>query len=81
MSERNEEIWAEMERLSRRMALQYQECLTRIFEVEAEVEALKASRSDALPQMDARTVYQDARPINWCDDGAAQAAIDEIMDR
>ena len=73
MSEHNSEVWADLERLSRRMARIEIALTERIIHLEAEVAALKGQ-----PQ-DTRTVYQDARPINWCDDGAAQEAIAEIM--
>ena len=80
MSEHHEEVWAEFERLSRRMARIEISLMERILTLEAEVKALKASRSDA--QADAgRTIYQDALSIKWRQEGAAQAAIDEIMQR
>lgn len=75
MSEHNEEAFGEMAALSRRMARIEISLTERILALEAEVAALKGQ-----PQ-DTRTVYQDARPINWCDDGAAQGAIDLIMQR
>jgi hypothetical protein len=68
-----------MERLSRRIALQYQELMGHIIALEAEVAALKSSRSDALQQGDPRTVYQDAREIDWCAPLAAESAIARIM--
>uniref|UniRef100_A0A6M3J8R4 Uncharacterized protein n=1 Tax=viral metagenome TaxID=1070528 RepID=A0A6M3J8R4_9ZZZZ len=71
----NEEVWAELERLSRRMARIEIALTERIIHLEAEVAALKGQ-----PQ-DTRTVYQDARSIEWRDSWAAKTAISEIMRR
>jgi hypothetical protein len=75
MTGHNEEVWTEMERLSRRMARIEIALTERILTLEAEVAALKGQ-----PQ-DTRAVYQDARPINWHDSWAAKAAIAEIMQK
>ena len=77
MSEHNTEVWAEMERLSRRMILVEQALLERILALEAEVAALKGQ---AQGQPD-RAVYQDAQPIDWCAPLAAESAIARIMDK
>jgi hypothetical protein len=79
MSEYHEEQWGEMARLSRRIVLVEQMLLRRILALEAEVAALKSA--PAAQTQDGRTVYQDAREIEWREDGAALAAIDGIMQR
>jgi len=76
----NEESWGEMAALSRRMARIEIALTERILSLEAEVKAL-SSRSDAGQAQPARTVYEDARIIEWREDGAAQDAIDGIMQR
>jgi hypothetical protein len=75
MSEHNEESWGEMAALSRRIINLEQRMLERILALEAEVAALKGQGQGE------RGVYQDAREIEWREDGAAQVAIDEIMQR
>ena len=75
MSEHNEEAFGEMARLSRRIVLVEQMLLRRILALEAEVAALTGQ-----PQ-DTRTVYQDAREINWCAPLAAESAIARIMQK
>ena len=77
MSEHHEEIWAEMERLSRRMARIEIALTERFLALEAEVVALKGQPGDQEP----RGIYPDARIIEWQEDGAAQTAIGEIMQR
>ena len=78
----NEEVWAELERLSRRMARIEIALTERILALEGDVAALKASRSDAQPHgQGERTIYPDARIIEWREDGAALATIDGIMQR
>ncbi len=82
MSEHNAEAWGEMAYLSRRMARIEIALTERIIHLEAEVAALKSSRSDAQPQADAgRTIYPDAREIDWCAPLAAESAIAKIMQR
>jgi hypothetical protein len=77
MSDHNSEVWGDLERLSRRMARIEIALTERILALEAEVAALKGQ-----PQADAgRTVYEDARSIEWREDGAARVAIAEIMQR
>lgn len=77
MSEHNEEVWAEMAVISRRMARIEIALTDRILTLEAEVKALKGQ-----PQADAeRTIYQDAREIDWCEPLAAESAIARIMER
>jgi hypothetical protein len=77
MSDHHEESWGEMAALSRRMARIEIALTERILALEAEVAALKGQ-----PQADAgRAIYQDARSIEWREDGAAQAAIDVVMQR
>ncbi len=75
MSEHNEEAWGEMAYLSRRMARIEIALTERILALEAEVAGLKGQ-----PQ-DARTVYPDAREINWCAPLAAESAIARIMEK
>ena len=75
MSDHNEEAWGEMARVSRRIALVEQMLLRRILALEAEVAALKGQGQAS------RSVYPDARDINWREGGMAQVAIDEIMKR
>jgi hypothetical protein len=82
MSEHNEEAFGEMAALSRRMARIEIALTERILALEGEVAVLKASRSDAQPQgQGERTIYPDARIIEWREDGAALATIDGIMQR
>jgi hypothetical protein len=88
MSEFNEfttsdsEVWEDLATLSRRIINLEQRLLERILVLEAEVAALKASRSDAQPQgQESRGIYPDARIIEWREDGAALATIDGIMQR
>ena len=69
----NEEIWASMETLSRRMARIEISLTERILALEAEVAALKGQPPDS------RNIYPDARDINWREGGMARAAIAEIM--
>ena len=73
MSEHNAEVWGEMARLSRRIVLVEQMLLRRILALEAEVATLKGQ--------DSREVCPDARSIDWRADGAARAAIDQIVQR
>jgi len=75
MSEYHEEQWGEMAALSRRMARIEIALTERILALEAEVAALKGE------QPASRVVYEDARKIEWREDGAARAAIAEIMQR
>ena len=75
MSEHNSEVWADMERISRRVVLVEQMLLRRILALEAEVAALKGGAQPARP------VYEDARKINWCAPDAASSAIARIMDQ
>jgi hypothetical protein len=76
MSEHNEEAYGEMAALSRRMARIEISLTERILALEAEVAALRGVQGP-----EARTIYQDAREIEWREDGAAQDAIDVIMQR
>jgi hypothetical protein len=64
-----------MERISRRVVLVEQMLLRRILALEAEVAALKGE------QPASRVVYEDARKTKWREEGAARAAIAEIMQR
>jgi len=75
MSEHNSEVWADMERISRRVVLVEQMLLRRILALEAEVAALKGGAQPARP------VYEDARKINWCAPDAASSAIARTMDQ
>ena len=75
MSERHEEQWGEMAALSRRIINLEQRLLERILALEAEVAALKGE------QPASRVVYEDARKTKWREEGAARAAIAEIMQR
>ena len=75
MSEHHSEVWAALDRLSRRMARIEIALTERILALEAEVAALKGE------QPASRVVYEDARKIEWREDGAARAAIAEIMQR
>ena len=77
MSERHEEQWGEMARLSRRIVLVEQMLLRRILALEAEVATLKGQPEG----QDSREVCPDARSIDWRADGAARAAIDQIVQR
>jgi len=76
MSEHNEEAYGEMAVLSRRMARIEIALTERIMALENEVAALRGVQGP-----EARTIYQDARSIEWREDGAAQDAIAEIMQR
>jgi len=73
----NEESWGEMAALSRRMARIEISLTERILALEAEVAALKGQAQG----QGERTVYPDARTIEWREDGAAAAAIAKIMQR
>ena len=75
MSEHHQEQWSEMARLSKRIINLEQRMLERILALEVEVAALKGE------QPASRVVYEDARKIEWREDGAARAAIAEIMQR
>lgn len=73
MSEHNSEVWAEFSVISKPMVLVEQRLTERIIALEAEVTALRGE-----PQP-GREVYQDAREIDWREQGAAQAPIAAIM--
>ena len=73
MSEQHTEVWAELERLSRRIALQEQRMLERILALEEEIKALKGQTPAG------RDTYPDGRDINWREGGMARVAISEIM--
>jgi hypothetical protein len=73
MSEHNSEVWADMERISRRIVLVEQMLLRRILALEAEVAVLKGQAQDS------RAVYPGAQPIDWRADGAAGRVIEQIM--
>jgi len=75
MSERHEEVWAENARLSQRIINLEQRMLERILTLENEVAALKGGAQPARP------VYEDAREINWCEEGTAQSVLRKIMQR
>jgi hypothetical protein len=77
MSEHNTEVWADMERISRRVVLVEQMLLRRILALEAEVKALKGQTQGQAE----RTIYQDAHEIDWCAPLAAESAIARIMQK
>jgi hypothetical protein len=87
MSEHNGEVWAELERLSRRMARIEIALTERILRLEAEVKALKKAAepicTDSVEQYEEPVEidqgWLDANLPDWCEEGAAQAAIAEIM--
>jgi hypothetical protein len=77
MSEHNSEVWADLERLSRRMARIEIALTERILALEAEVAALKGQPET----QDTRAIYPDAREIDWCAPTAADSAIARIMEK
>jgi hypothetical protein len=89
MSEHNAEVWAELERLSRRMARIEIALTERILALEAEVKALKKAAepicTDLVEQyvepVETDQEWLDANLPDWREDGAGQAAIAEIMQR
>jgi hypothetical protein len=77
MSGYHEEQWAEMATLSKRIINLEQRMLERLLALEAEVKALKG-QTQAQTE---RTIYPDARDINWRERGMAKAAIAVIMQK
>ena len=81
MSEHNSEVWAELERLSRRMARIEISLTERILVLQAEVAALKGQVQEGAGVSTDRVIYQDAREIDWCAPTAAGSVIARIMQK